>query len=68
MSGIRDTYKYYFKVGNQIVHVGITSDLSRREGEHRRDRPNGHIVQVGNKVTREAALQWEREEKQRRFG
>ena len=31
MSKRRDTYKYYFKVGNKIVHGGITGDLERRE-------------------------------------
>ena len=30
----RDTYKYEFKIGNKIVHKGITDDLPRREGEH----------------------------------
>jgi len=62
MSAKRDTYKYYFKVGNKIVRIGITNDLKRREGEHRREWPNGHIVQVGNRTTKEAARQWEREQ------
>ena len=62
MSENRDTYKYYFKVGNKIVHIGITNDLERREAEHRRKWPNGHIVQVGNRTTEEAARQWEREQ------
>ncbi len=27
MGKTRDTYKYYFKKGNRIVHGGITDDL-----------------------------------------
>ena len=56
----RDTYKYHFKVGNKIVHRGITYDLVRREQEHQLEWPNGHIVQIGNRTTRDAALEWER--------
>lgn len=66
-------YKYYFKVGNLIVHGGITNDLSRREVEHQnsgryteRDGTryywsNGHISQIGNAVSKESALKWERD-------
>jgi predicted GIY-YIG superfamily endonuclease len=73
MSEIRDTYKYVFKVGNLQVHCGITDNLARREQEHRNSGrytiynnvryywSEGHISQVGNITTREAALQWERE-------
>ncbi len=69
---IRDTYKYWFKVGNLRVHCGITNDLSRREREHQLSGKvtirngkkyywqNGHIVKVGNVTTREAAMNWER--------
>ncbi len=69
----RNTYKYHFKVGNIVVHGGITDNLARRENEHRNSGrytvhkglrlywSNGHIVQVGLPVTREGALQWERE-------
>ena len=67
-----DTYKYHFKVGNKIVHGGITNDLDRREGEHKNsnkttksngksyDWSKGHIVKVGNKVSRNSGLRWER--------
>lgn len=58
----RDTYKYQFKVGNKIVHPGITDDLERREQEHQKKWPTGHIKQVGNKTTEEAARQWEEEQ------
>jgi len=57
----RDTYKYQFKVGNKIVHGGITDDLERRETEHQKEWPGGHIAQVGRKTTEEAARQWEDE-------
>lgn len=33
----RDTYKYHFKLGNKIVHTGITNNLDRREQEHQRE-------------------------------
>jgi predicted GIY-YIG superfamily endonuclease len=55
----RDTYKYQFKVGNKIVHGGITDDLERREIEHQKEWPTGHIAQVGRKTTEEAAKEWE---------
>lgn len=70
---LRNTYKYHFKVGNKIVHGGITDDLDRRENEHRASGrytthngtrlywSEGHIVKVGFPVTREGALQWERD-------
>ena len=63
----RDTYKYYFKDGNKIIHVGITDDLERREREHQRElKPSGHIEQIGNRTTREKAIEWEN--KQRKAG
>ena len=64
----RDTYKYHFKLGNKIVHTGITNDLDRREKEHqsRRGWAKGHIVQVGYRTTRSAARAWE--DLQRRLG
>lgn len=59
----RETYKYHFKLGHKIVHTGITDDLQRRETEHKRDFGySGHILQVGRRTTRDAALQWEREQ------
>jgi AraC-like DNA-binding protein len=54
----RDTYKYNFEVGNKIVHRGITIDLERRETEHQRRWPNGHIKQVGHRSTADAARKW----------
>lgn len=59
----RDTYKYHFKKGNQIIHTGITNDLARREREHKEKYGNiGHIKQVGRRTNRDAALNWEREQ------
>ncbi len=68
MATSRTIYKYHFKLGNKIVHTGITRDIDRREAEHRRKSGwgRGHIVQIGGRTTQEAALQWEAE--QRRLG
>jgi len=73
MADAIDTFKYNFKVGNLIVHCGITNDLAVRENQHQNSGKysiyndvryywgNGHIVQVGNKTTRKAAMQWEKD-------
>lgn len=68
MATSRTVYKYHFKLGNRIVHTGITRDIDRREAEHQQKLGwgKGHIVQVGFRTTQEAALQWEAE--QRRLG
>ena len=55
----RNYQKYDFKVGQKIVHSGITTDLERREQEHQQRWPSGHIVQVGRSTTKDAALDWE---------
>ena len=55
----RDTFKYDFKVGNKIVHSGITQDIERREEEHQQRWPKGHIVKVGTATTEKAAREWE---------
>lgn len=57
----RDFYKYHFKVGNKIVHGGITKDLEEREQKHRQKWPKGHILQIGRRTTEEAARKWEKE-------
>lgn len=56
----RDTFTYDFKVGQKIVHSGITDDIERREMEHKERWPKGHIVKVGVAKTEEAALAWEK--------
>ncbi len=57
----RNTYKYQFKVGNKIVHGGITNDLERHETEHQQKWPKGHIKQVGYRTTEVAARRWEKD-------
>lgn len=59
MAKKRDTYKYDYKVGNKIVHSGITNDLDRREQEHQQRWPSGHISQSGRKTTEDGARSWE---------
>ena len=61
MAKPRDTFKYQFKVGNKVMHGGITNDLERREAEHQQDWSKGHIKQVGRKTSEEAARKWETE-------
>lgn len=55
----RDTFTYDFKVGQKIKHSGFTKDLERREAEHKRRWPNGHLVKIGAAKTEEAARKWE---------
>ncbi|MFH1601881.1 MAG: hypothetical protein ABIB61_02910 [Candidatus Shapirobacteria bacterium] len=55
----RNTYKYDFKVGNKIMHSGITRNLDRRELDHKQKWPKGHTVQIGRRTTEEAARKWE---------
>ena len=61
MGKARIWYKYHFKIGNKIVHGGITQDLEDREQKHKVKWPNGHIKQVGKRTTEEAARKWERD-------
>ncbi len=63
----RTTFRYRFKVGGKVVYFGITSDLVRREHEHRRRWPTGCIEQVGPPTTREEAWEWERKQTGQRF-
>ena len=63
MAKRRDTYKYDLKVGNKIVHSGITKDLERREQEHQQTWPRSHIKQVGRITTEDAAREWEETKK-----
>ena len=63
MSEARDHHMYHFKVGNKIVHTGITTDMERREGEHQSKWPKGHISQVGHARTRQGALDWEQDQR-----
>lgn len=64
MANRRDTYKYYLKKKRKTVHVGITNDLERREQEHQEEfGKNVRIEQQGRRTTREAALNWEDEQR-----
>ena len=56
------TYKYRFKVAGRVVHHGITTDLERREREHRQRWPDGFIEQVGQPTSHRDAWEWEREQ------
>jgi len=62
MANVRNTHKYQFMVGNRIVHKGITDDLERREQEHKREWPKGHIRKIGYITTEKAARKWEKEQ------
>ena len=55
--------KYDVIVDGKIVHSGITTDLERREQEHKQKWPKGHIKQVGGSVTEESARDWEKTKK-----
>ena len=61
MTNLRDTYKYYFKIGKKIVHGGITNDLERREKEHQQKWSKGHIYKIGRRTTIDAARKWEKD-------
>ncbi|MDE0453190.1 MAG: hypothetical protein OXI90_15665 [Gammaproteobacteria bacterium] len=56
------TYRYRFLVGSRIVHQGITTDLERREREHRRRWPDGRIEAVGGPTSHAEAWEWERQQ------
>ena len=58
----KDTYTYHQKVGNKIVHSGITKDLDRREAEHQQRWKNSHIEQIGRIKSKESALEWEKDQ------
>ena len=56
-----NTYKYRLKVGDRVVYHGITTDLRRREFEHRRRWSGARIEQVGEATTHREAWEWERQ-------
>ena len=57
----RDTYRYHHIKDRKVVHRGQTDDLERREAEHQVDFGGGQIKQIGPRVTKDSALQWERD-------
>lgn len=56
------TFKYRFLVGSRVVHIGITTDLTRREREHQRRWPEGRIEPVGEPTSHAEAWKWERQQ------
>ena len=54
----RMAYKYHFIYRGTVVHRNITSDLTRREKEHRVRWPQGHIQQVGKEVAWSEGQEW----------
>ena len=63
----RSTYKYHFKVDGKVVFSGTTSDLERREKEHRRRWPTGCIEKVGRATTHRKAWEWNRKQTEERY-
>ncbi len=56
------TYRYRFLVGSRVVYRGITTDLERREREHRCRWPEGRIEAVGRPTSHAEAWEWERQQ------
>ncbi len=55
----RDYFTYDFKVGDTVVHSGITRDPRRRELEHKLRWETGRLVVVGRTKTEESARKWQ---------
>jgi len=47
----RDTYKYQFKIGNKIVHGGITDDLERASTRRNGPRATSNRLAAGRRKT-----------------
>ncbi len=56
------TYRYQFLVDDRVVCHGITTDLYRRQREHQRRWPDGHIEQVGDPTSHREAWEWQRDQ------
>ena len=56
----RDYRRYRVRSGGKVVHRGITNDTVRRFQEHLQIWPDAEMEIVGAKVTKTAALEWER--------
>ena len=60
----RDTNKYEVRDGRYKIKAGITDDLARREAELKNELGDQiKVTKVGNKTTRDAALEWERDQR-----
>ncbi len=67
MSNYRDTYRYYVKEGNRILHVGVTSDFQRREYELKQELGEKvHLKRVGARTSRDIAFEWMAEQTAKR--
>jgi len=58
---MRDTYKYELWNGRVLVYVGTTNDPTRRHYEHSRNKTFTRMKLIGNRTTKQAAKEWERE-------
>ncbi len=58
---MRDTFKYFLKIGNRIVYIGITNNPIIREYQHRLKKHFGKMEIVGIASTRNGAELWESE-------
>lgn len=63
MQAATRTFKYRLKVDDRVVLHGITTDLRRREREHRRRWPHARIEQVGEPTSHREAWEWEQQVK-----
>lgn len=63
MGKARPYRKYDVLVDGKIVKSGITTDLERREQEHKQKWPTGRVRPVGGPVTEESAREWEKTKK-----
>lgn len=64
MPTYRDTCQYYFKMGNKIVHVGISynPDVNEAEIRQRPGLSKGHVKEIGFRTTFESANAWLQEQ------
>ena len=60
----RIIFRYHFKLGDKIVHTGVTYDIDRSEAEHRSEpgMRKGYAKQVGLRTTYDIAFAWLREQ------
>ena len=61
MAKKRDTTRYTLRTGPKIVYIGQTNAPERRETEHSGDKKFDRMQKEGPKVSKETALDWERE-------
>ena len=47
-------------VGDRLICYGMTTDLERRELEHRRRWPNGRVEQIDEPTTHREAWEWQK--------